>query len=215
MHNKSDHITLLAPAAHRSAPGGLSGSLPPDLLEQVRKRVGLLALLLAAAFAFDPVFYWVATAIVRVTGSQTLPVDAPVFRNVSAIAALASFALWRAARSPRISAARLHTIGLVYEVAICLTMGILSHWQFYLQYRILPNLTWIPVVVILFPLLLPGPPRRMLAAAIASAAMAPLSILLLQLTGRIDVRATPEAYLPAIVGSTFAVIFAWMGAKVV
>jgi hypothetical protein len=34
----------------------------------------------------------------------------------------------------------------------------------------LPNLTWVPAVVILFPLVMPGPPRRMLAAAIAAGA---------------------------------------------
>jgi plasmid stabilization system protein ParE len=217
MTTRSHHVTLLSPDAQRPSAGGLSGSLPPDLLEQVRKRVGILALLLAAAFAFDPVFYYVALAVLRLTGGN--PIEAGLgaagFRNVSGIAALASIALWRAARSPRISAARLHTIGLIYEVAICLTMGILAHWQFYLQYHILPTLTWIPAVVILFPLLLPGPPRRMLVAAITAGAMAPLSIVLLQLLGKIDLRATPEAYLPSIVGSAFAVVFAWMGAKVI
>ena len=34
--------------------------------------------------------------------------------------------------------------------------------------RMLPNLTWVPAIVILFPLILPGPPRRMLAGAIAA-----------------------------------------------
>ena len=32
----------------------------------------------------------------------------------------------------------------------------------------LPNLTWVPAIVILFPLVMPGPPRRMLAAAVAA-----------------------------------------------
>ena len=40
-------------------------------------------------------------------------------------------------------------------------------------------------VVILFPLILPGPPRRMLAAAILAAAMPPLALLLLELSGKV------------------------------
>jgi len=44
-----EHVTLLPPEAH-SDERGLSSSLPADLLEQVRGRVRLLALLLLVAF---------------------------------------------------------------------------------------------------------------------------------------------------------------------
>ena len=55
-----DHVTLLRPDA-RPDSGGISGALPADLLEQVRRRVRILALLLLAAFASDLV---IAAAIV-------------------------------------------------------------------------------------------------------------------------------------------------------
>lgn len=110
---------------------------------------------------------------------------------------------------------RLHLLGLAYEVAICLTIGVLANWQTWLTLGVLPNLTWVPAIVILFPLILPGPPRRMLVASILAGAMAPLSVVLLQLTGRVGRWGEPDAYLPAAVGSAFAVGFAWMGAKVV
>jgi serine/threonine-protein kinase len=44
--------------------------------------------------------------------------------------------------------------------------------------------------------------------------MAPLSLLLLELTGRIHTNGG-NGYAPAIVGSTFAVVFAYMGARVI
>jgi hypothetical protein len=52
-----EHGTLLPPEA-RSDERGLSSSLPADLLEQVRGRVRLLALLLLVAFSFDPLVYF-------------------------------------------------------------------------------------------------------------------------------------------------------------
>jgi hypothetical protein len=47
---------------------GLSSSLPPDLMEQVRGRVRLLALLLLLAFSFDPLIYFGMWAIATIAG---------------------------------------------------------------------------------------------------------------------------------------------------
>jgi hypothetical protein len=41
-----EHVTLLPPEADSPGDRGISSSLPPDLLEQIRGRVPLLALLL-------------------------------------------------------------------------------------------------------------------------------------------------------------------------
>jgi len=48
-----EHVTLLGPEESPADVRGLSSSLPPDLMEQVRGRVRLLALLLLVAFSFD------------------------------------------------------------------------------------------------------------------------------------------------------------------
>ncbi len=211
-------ITLVAPESGARRSGGLSASLPPDLLEQVRKRVGILALLLAVAFAFDPLIYYLGLAAARAGLLQLDPAgsgSATGFQLASAGASLASFALWRVARSPRISATALHTIGLVYEVIICFLMAFLFFWQFYLEHRVVANLTWVPVVVVLFPLILPGPPARMLAAAIVSGAMAPLALFVLSATGKVVLPSGIEGYAPTIVASVFAVVFARIGARLV
>ena len=203
-------ITLLSPksGSHRS---GLSASLPPDLLEQVRKRIGILALLLAVAFAFDPVMYYLN----RLFGVAAPPGGGAGFMLASAAASLASFALWRAARSRRMPATILHTIGLVYEVVICFLMALLFFWQFYLEHGVVANLTWVPVVVVIFPLMLPGPPARMLVASVTSGAMAPLALFMLSTTGKVVLTKGIEGYAPTIVSSLFAVVFAWIGSRVV
>jgi hypothetical protein len=52
-----EHVTILGPQEPLVETGGLSSSLPRDLLEQIRGRVRLLALLLLVAFSFDPLIY--------------------------------------------------------------------------------------------------------------------------------------------------------------
>ena len=52
------HVTLLGPEESPTVVRGLSSYLPPDLMEQVRGRVRLLALLLLVALAFDPLIYF-------------------------------------------------------------------------------------------------------------------------------------------------------------
>jgi serine/threonine-protein kinase len=77
----------------------------------------------------------------------------------------------------------------------------------------IPNLTWVPAMVILFPLILPGPPRQMLAAAIAAGATAPLGLLVLELTGKVTTM--PGDYVRMSVHSAFAVVFAYLGSRVI
>lgn len=209
------HVTLIRPDAHPSSSRGISSALPPDLLEKVRGRVRLLALLLLVAFAFDPVFFFsdwgLATLRHKPKGSEFF-VGLP-FQWVNLAAVAASAALWRVAGNRRVSASRLHSIGLAYSIVICFVIAMISFWQFYLDKGILPNLTWVPGIVILFPLIMPGPPRRMLAAAITAGAMAPLALFLLDIMGKIE--GTAGAYGPAAVGSALAVGFSYMGARVV
>ena len=51
---------------------------------------------------------------------------------------------------------------------ICFEIAFTSMWEWYLDKGVVPPLTWVPTVVVLYPLIMPGPPRRMLAAAIVA-----------------------------------------------
>jgi eukaryotic-like serine/threonine-protein kinase len=208
------HVTFLRPEAQPPPAHGMSSAFPTEVVEQVRRRVRFLALLLFIAFAFDLVVYagnWAALAL----GYQ-LPdsfFEAGAFQLINLAAALASAALWWVARSPRISASRLHTLGLAYEIAICFIIAIITFWQYFIVHHMLPNLTWVPAVVILFPLIMPGPPRRMLMVAAAAGAMSPLALLLLDVAGKVTTDA--DAYLQTIVHSAIAIGFAYTGARIV
>lgn len=208
-----EHVTLLRPDAAPADSGRVSGALPPDLLDQVRGRVRLLALLLTVAFALDPLIYAVRLALVAFGGAAE-PADlsaALPFALTNVGGVVVSAGLWLAAG--RVSASRLLALGLAYEVAVCLVIALTANWQHALEFGVVPNMTWVPAVVILFPLVLPGPPRRLLAGAVAAAATAPFALALLDLTGTIPVLG--DDYARASFQSAMAVFFAYMGARVV
>ena len=211
------HVTLVRPRTPRPDGAATPGSyaLPADLLDQVRSRVGLLALLLFFAFSLDPVLHYGFLSWSTLFGTP-LPSefsDNGKFQWIEIAGALSSAAMWWIARGKRVPPARLLSIGLVYEIVVCFITSYPTFWMYYREHGILPNLTWVPVVVIMFPLILPGPPRRMLGAAIVSGAMQPLALALLQAQGYIV--ASGEDYARIIVSSTFAVVFASAGARIV
>lgn len=203
------------PQPQVSNDSGSFGTLPPDLLEQVRGRLRLLVALLALAFAFDPLLYLVNWLVILVSSEPPPPelLGRADFQLINLGAVVASAFLWWVARNERISPARLHSVGLAYEVVICFVIAMTTQLEYYRSVGILPNMNWVPGVVIMFPLILPGPPRRMLTAAVIAASMSPLSLVLLDLSG--EVHPTADNYLGATVQSVFAVAFAFMGARVV
>jgi eukaryotic-like serine/threonine-protein kinase len=198
-----------------SSSAGLSTALPDDLLAQVRGRIRLITVLLFVGFAFDPIFYliqWIALVVARQPADVAF-VARGYFQLANLSGVVASAFLWWIARDPRVSPSRLLNLGLGYEILVCFAIALTTNLEFYQSYGIVPNMDWVPSVVILFPLVLPGPPRRMLAAAIASAAMSPLALGLLELTGQLH--GNGDNYGSSIVRGAFAVGFAYMGAGVV
>ena len=207
--------TTLFHVAEGPTDSSISLALPPDLLEQVRKRVRILALLLLAAFASELVLA-VGTAISLLLTDGSLPaglIERETAHVANVFGVAASLVLWWAAGSRRVSPSRLLTLGLGYEVLVCFNIAIATLWGHYREIGFLPNLTWVPVVVILFPTLLPGPPRKMLVGSIAAASTVPIALVLLDVSGRVV--ADPNSYQSAVMASAFAVLFAYISARVV
>jgi serine/threonine-protein kinase len=205
--------TLLGP----EAPPGRSGvsGLPRDLLDQVRGRVRLLMLLLFVAFALEPVVVGISLLVATLHGDPIPPMFYAHrgFVLADAAVAVASAGLWWVARQDSVSPTRLHTLGLVYQVVICFEIAFTTMWAWALMRGGIPPLTWVPTVIVLFPLIMPGPPRRMLLAAVLAGAMSPLALLLLDRWGKVS--PLPDDYFQAVLGPVFGIGFAYMGARVV
>lgn len=207
-------VTLLRGAERSSTPSARPLTLPPDLLQKVRSRVQLVAVLLVIGFVVDPAIQLGLALASLITDRPTDGFVAdllPLAANLAAI--LLSMAVWKVARSSRVSQSLLVDIGLIYEVVICLVVALDTHHHFLTQGGELPHVTWVVPIIILFPLILPSPPRRMLLAAIAAALCSPLSLLLLDLGGGFDLR-VPE-YVHATLNPALAVVLAYFASRVV
>jgi len=96
----NESVTLLGPAAP-STGGSRVSDLPRDLLEQVRGRVRLLALLLLVAFAVGPVLFGVSWVVGTLLSDHAPPefYARKGFVMADAAAAIASAGIWWVARS--------------------------------------------------------------------------------------------------------------------
>jgi hypothetical protein len=208
-------VAFLPPDAATADSNRLSSALPGDLLDKVRGRVRLLATFVAISSAVGPVLFLVSWVVGAWLGSTPPPeffANAP-FVAVDGVIALVSLGLWWLARRPTVSSTRLLFVGLGYEIALCFSIAFSTYWQEAIGKGVLPNLTWAPIVIVLFPLILPGPPRRMLIAAVIAAAMSPLALIVLDRMGKVV--ATADNYFQAVLSTTFAAAFAYAGARVV
>jgi hypothetical protein len=213
--SSNEQVTLVRPAAPAPSARGFSSALPPDLLEQVRGRIALLVLLMMIAFAIDPLLFfggWLVARLNEGPFQRELLADAPFYlADLTVVASSAAF--WWVTRTRRVSATRLLTLGLFYEIAICFVIAFRTFWEDYRDTGFLPHLTWAPAVVILFPLIVPAPPRVVLRVSVIAAAMSPLALLLLDLSGRLVAHA--EVYINSSLNGAIAVGFAFMGSRVV
>jgi hypothetical protein len=213
--SSNEQVTLVRPVASAPSARGFSSALPPDLLEQVRGRIALLVLLMMLAFAVDPLLFfgsWFVARLNEVPLQRELLADAPFYlADLTVVASSAAF--WWVTRTRRVSSMRLLTLGLLYEIAICFVIAFRTFWEDYRDTGFLPHLTWAPAVVILIPLIVPAPPRVVLGVSAVAAAMSPVALLLLDLSGRLVAHA--EAYINSSLNGAIAVGFAFMGSRVV
>jgi eukaryotic-like serine/threonine-protein kinase len=209
-----EQVTLLGP---RAPTGGSSrvSALPPDLLDQVRGRVRLLSLLLLCAFSVAPILFILSWTVGTLRGDQVPQefYDRAGFVLSDAAAATASAVVWWVARLGKSSPSRLLTLVLCYEVVVCFVVAFTTMWEWYIEKGVVAPLTWAPTVIVLFPLIMPGPPRRMPTAAVVAAATSPLALLLLDRWGKVAPDA--DAYFQATLGPAVGVCFAYWGARVV
>jgi len=162
----------------RSLPGlADSTALPADLLE---RSVFRLAVVCAISFAISllATVLFAANDYFEIQGG----VDRPIFAlaSIAAMSALVFF-LARSSRLPERT--RLH-IGLVYLVLASFSMSLFRHWLPYAPDTVVRGPSPVMVQIMLFAVLVPVAPRRMLLAGLLAASTDPLAMVLLAEVGR-------------------------------
>jgi serine/threonine-protein kinase len=136
----------------------------------------------------------------------------PMFLAGTLLAVFMSLGLILAARNPHLAHLTVLRLGLAYEVVICFILSILFTKLVYEDTGSLPYVTWVEPLIILFPLIIPSPPRMTLATAILAGATRPLGLALISFSG-MDV--PPQIWFVSILSPAFAVILAYAGSRIV
>jgi hypothetical protein len=196
--------------------GPPSESLPDDLAIEAAGRLRLACLVFAALWLIGLVMNHLVAPYLGLPINQVIP----WFRiaDILATAALALSALvyWLAPRvAPK--GRRLFTLAICYEVAIAFAVGVINQWQ---PLALAGRLSWICVLILVFPSLVPGPPKLVFVGSFLAASMDPIGLLIARSRG---VEMPPIglliwSYLPNYICAVLAVlpskIIAHLGRKV-
>jgi len=158
-----DHSLGLGPAQR-------SGGLPVDLLQDISRRLR-----------------FTCAALTMASGGRLL-IDRLTSTEVQvgsfAVLALLSLGVYWLAQPGRLSSARLLDLGTGYEVAVAFAISLAAvPYAWNVGSQAVTRWSAVAVWVLLFPIIVPNTPRRVLAASVVAAASEPIVALLLIVVG--------------------------------
>lgn len=193
-----------APTPAPKTSSGL-GSLPPDVLAQSCKRVGIAGLVFA--------LLWAATIVLSLVGIVEGPFPHPGYL-VSAIGLVMSLAMLFVANALHERPRLLLDIGLGFEVATAFLAGLMRFWVFPEAGPNVMTASWIAVVILVYPSIAPNTPGKILAASLLAASMDPVGVGIAKLRG-LDVAASAASHIQWFLPNYIAAILAVIPAKII
>ena len=211
-------VELIRPrSASDSSLGALIAArgMPPDLLREAGRRLELFSLVVAAAFAFALAI----NPIARLAGWYALP-RPRTHAGVSVVMIVVSLMVAWTARKGLLTPVRLIDLGLVYEVLVAFGIAIGDNLTPLSAERPLETISWLCVVIAMFPLVVPARPARTIVAGLAAASTWPLAYAIGVGMGNPPAAATTvvlkclENYLAAILALLASLVLGRLGAAV-
>lgn len=165
-------------------PGDRSGPgrpLPESLLRDASRRLGLIAGIGALLWPSGTILFRAAVHFIDPSrGWQPLGAQ----DAIAAIWTVASLGLMAYARSPRLPRGQVLNLALGYQVFTAFGIGILWHWDAMPRPEmIIPTISWIGAIILLFAGVIPNPPLRTLVAGLISASMNPIGMVIARQAG--------------------------------
>ncbi len=176
--------------------------IPQDLAEAASHRLGIASLVWAGLWGLGLLMNNVVSPLL----SPGTPLDDawPWPGNPVAVAVIVvSLALYAYTRWHACDCRLSLDLGLLYEVALAFAIGLVNQWT--------PNihgLSWICVLVLVHPMIVPHTPGRTLAAALAAASMDPVGLAITAARG-VEIPSAPVilwTYLPNYLSAVLAVL---------
>ena len=162
--------------------GGRSRSLPDDLLRAASIRLGVMSLLFAVLWTVGSVAGHLAEHAINPDSQRWLQFD--IGDGIAVASVLVSLALFvytrKGERDPRF----LLDLGLWYMVFNAFSLGLVFHLGGVSNNAvILPQISWIGTIVLMFAAILPTAPRKVLIAGLIAVSMNPLGMLISRARG--------------------------------
>ncbi len=185
--------------------------ISPDLLEKARARVQLIAWLMAGVMVLGAIvdFIWAGFFMGEEVRQN---IDAVWVASTIFVVAMTVGLLFASYSSRLTHVAVLH-LALAYEVITCLFVATFVTWILIEMTGQLPYVSWVTPLIIMFPLIVPSPPRATLVVALAAAATRPVGLFLIEAVTSVEIDAS--MIFISSVSPTFAVAIAYFSSRVV
>ncbi|MEA2764017.1 MAG: eukaryotic-like serine/threonine-protein kinase [Gemmatimonadaceae bacterium] len=178
-------IPQSTPAELRSSSRGRSRDLPPDLLREASRRLGIISLLAAVLWLVATVFGHLAYRAMSHSEVNWMQLSFP--DAVSVVAVIVSLALFAYTRRSRRSPRFILDLGLGYLIFTALALSVTLHsGGTAAASYVFPMITWVGVAVIMFAAIVPSTPRKTFIASLIAASMNPISMLVEKANGTWD-----------------------------
>src|SRR2546423_366125 len=183
--NRTGHMTqrtigpqpISTPADLKSS-REISRALPEDLLRAASLRLGVMSVLFAALWLLGTAMGHIAGHVLFPDNKHWLLPD--VTDGIAAISIVVSLALYRYTRKPNRNPQFVLDLGLWYLGYTALALGMMFHVGGPPpDYHILPEISWIGAVVLIYAAIIPTAPKKMLIAGLIAVSMNPISMLIL------------------------------------
>ncbi len=183
------HSPMIASGSGNLATRGRA--IPADLLKEASIRLGILALLAAAVWIVATIGGHLAVRAMS-PGAGWLWFGVPDV--IAALAAAASIGLFFYTRRTKRDPGFILNLGLGYMILTSLAIAHLSHWDpRHETMVVVPTISWVGVVLIIFAAIVPTSRRKTLIAGIVAASMNPVVMLVSRAQGTIEFGAPMNA----------------------
>ena len=159
--------------------------LPDDLLRAASLRLGVMSLLFAVLWVVGEAAGHLAAHAIYPESQRWLQFDiGDAIAAGSVILSLALFGYTRTGdRDPRF----VLDLGLMYMITTSLALALISHLGGASSTSaVLPEISWVGAVMLMFAAIVPTTPKKMLMAGLIAASMNPLAMLILRAQGQWD-----------------------------
>jgi serine/threonine-protein kinase len=172
------------PARSTTRSGSLwrpSRPLPPDLLRDASRRLGIMALLGAVLWIVAPVAGHLAYHAMRPDDPRWSHFRVP--EAVCVVASIVSVLLFVFTRLHHADPKVVLDVGLVYLVVTAAALGVTAYWEAEPPPLIMPIISWAGPLVLMFAAIVPSTPLKTAVASFISVSMLPAFMLLARARG--------------------------------